>query len=180
MKFLPTRLRGVLIVEPDVYRDSRGHFLETYQFEKYKAGGITDVFVQDNASHSVRNTLRGLHFQWKNPQAKLVRVLSGDVFDVVVDLRPASPTFKMWESVRLTSENFRQLYIPPGFAHGFLVLSDQADFEYKCSAFYDASDEGAIRWNDPDLGIDWPVKEPVVSAKDTAAPLLKDILGRLK
>lgn len=180
MKFLPARLPGVLIIEPDLFRDSRGYFLETYHQRKYQAGGIPELFVQDNASHSDRNTLRGLHFQWTHPQAKIVRVLKGEVFDVVVDLRPKSPTFRQWEGVRLSSENFRQLYIPPGFAHGFLTLSETADFEYKCSAFYDPSDEGAVRWNDPDLAIEWPSKDPVVSRKDAEAPFLKGIERRLR
>jgi dTDP-4-dehydrorhamnose 3,5-epimerase len=179
MRFLPTELSGVVIVEPDVHRDSRGFFLETFHLRKYREGGIDGTFVQDNHSHSVRGTLRGLHAQVARPQGKLVRAVAGEMFDVAVDIRPGSPTFGRWVGVVLSGENFRQLYIPPGFAHGFCVLSPQVDVEYKCTDFYDPSDEIGILWSDPAIGIAWPVPDPIVSAKDARAPRLAEVVSRL-
>ena len=179
MKFLPTALPAVILVEPDVYRDGRGFFLETYHAAKYRAAGITSPFVQDNHSRSTRGTLRGLHAQRQHAQAKLVRVLQGEVFDVAVDIRRGSPTFLRWVGVTLSAENARQLYVPVGFAHGFCVLSDSAEVEYKCSDFYDPSDELRILWNDPAIGVAWPVDTPILSAKDAGAQRLAEITDLL-
>jgi len=169
MKVLQTELPGVLVIEPDVYRDDRGFFLESYHAEKYAEAGIAGPFVQDNHSRSARGTVRGLHAQRRRPQGKLVRVLQGEIFDVVVDIRRGSPTFGRWVGIKLTAENFLQCYIPPNFAHGFCALSDWVEFEYKCTDFYDPTDEIRLLWNDPDIGIAWPVSAPVLSAKDRAA-----------
>lgn len=170
MKVLPTALKDVLIIEPVVWGDERGFFTETFHAARYREeAGIELAFVQDNRSRSRRHVLRGLHFQRRHPQGKLIRVTHGAVFDVAVDIRPQSPTYGQWAGVELTDQNHRQFWVPPGMAHGFLVLSDWADFEYKCTDFYDPTDEAAIVWNDPDLAIDWPVAEPLVSAKDAAA-----------
>ncbi len=180
MKFTPTiKLPEVIIIEPDVYQDDRGFFLESYQEKKYQKGGINSQFVQDNHSNSVKNTLRGLHAQIKQPQGKLIRVIEGEVFDVAVDIRPKSPTFKTWVAVTLSQQNFKQIYIPPGFAHGFCVLSDNAQFEYKCTAYYDPTDELTILWSDPEINIDWPVSEPILSEKDKNASLLSEVLNKL-
>ena len=179
MRFLPTELPGVLLIEPRVFGDQRGFFLETYHAEKYRAGGITHTFVQDNHSRSVGPILRGLHAQEKQPQGKLVRCVEGEIFDVAVDIRRGSPTFRRWVSARLSAENRHQLWVPPGFAHGFCVTSSPAQVEYKCTALYDAEDELAIRWDDPEIGIDWPVAAPVLSAKDAIAPTLSEIAQRL-
>ena len=179
MKFTPTKIPDLIVIEPDVFQDSRGYFLELYQREKYRCNGVPLEFVQDNRSRSVKGTLRGLHFQQRQPQGKLVQVTVGEVFDVAVDIRRHSPTFKQWVGVTLSEGNFRQFYVPPGFAHGFCVLSEYAIFEYKCTDFYSPQDELAIAWNDAELGVDWPVKEPILSKRDSAAPLLKDILGAL-
>jgi dTDP-4-dehydrorhamnose 3,5-epimerase len=179
VRFLPGELPGVIVVEPDVYRDARGFFLETYHEAKYREGGITGPFVQDNHSRSVRGSLRGLHAQLRRPQGKLMRVVEGEVFDVAVDIRRGSPTFGRWTGITISGENFRQVYVPPGFAHGFCVMSDSAHLEYKCTAPYDPGDEIAIAWNDPDLAIAWPLSQPMVSAKDSAAPPLKAVLDRL-
>lgn len=171
--FKKTSIEGVIVVEPRCYGDSRGYFMETYKRPDFVAGGIAADFVQDNQSSSTRGVLRGLHFQIHYPQAKLVRVVSGEVLDVCVDLRGGSPTFGQVESALLTAENKRQLFIPRGFAHGFYVLSDSAVFCYKCDDVYHPNDEGGIRWDDPELGIDWPVPEgsaPVLSAKDEHHP----------
>ena len=172
MQFLKTDIEGLIVVEPDVHRDTRGFFLETYHAEKYKNGGIDAVFVQDNQSRSVKNTLRGLHGQRQYPQGKLVRVIEGEICDVAVDLRPGSPTRGRHVAVVLSAENFRQFYIPPGFAHGFCVLSDAAQIEYKCTDFYRPGDEFAIAWNDPELAIAWPVADPILSDRDRNAPVL--------
>ena len=180
MKFLETALPGVIVVEPDVHRDPRGFFVETYHLDKYRAGGIPGPFVQDNHSHSVRGTLRGLHAQVRRPQGKLVRAVEGEMFDVAVDIRRGSPTFGRWFGVHLTGENFRQIYIPPGYAHGFCVLSERVHVEYKCTGFYDKADEVAIAWNDPAIGIDWPIESPTLSAKDSSAPRLAELFERLK
>jgi len=179
MKFLPTELPGVIVIEPDVHADARGFFLESYHARKYAEGGIAGPFVQDNHSFSRRGTLRGLHVQSRRPQGKLVRAVAGEMFDVAVDVRRGSPTFGRWVGVVLSGENFRQLYLPPGFAHGLCVLSEQAHAEYKCTDLYEPGDEIALAWDDPDLAIAWPLREPVVSAKDAAAPRLRDVLDRL-
>jgi dTDP-4-dehydrorhamnose 3,5-epimerase len=179
VRFLPTSLPGVIIVEPDVYRDPRGFLFESYQAERYRRGGITAAFVQDNHSLSVRGVLRGLHGQRRRVQGKLVRALRGEIFDVAVDARPDSPAFRRWIGVKISADNFRQLWIPPGFLHGFCALSDLVEVEYKCTDYYDEADQIAVRWNDPDLGIEWPVAEPILSAKDGSAPLLAEIAGEL-
>jgi dTDP-4-dehydrorhamnose 3,5-epimerase len=179
MKFLPTELPGVIVVEPDLYRDARGFFLETYHGLKYREGGIDVTFVQDNHSRSTRGSLRGLHAQLQRPQGKLVRVLQGEVFDVAVDIRRGSPTFLRWVAVTLSAENFRQCYIPPGFAHGFCVTTDYAEFEYKCTDYYDPTSELRILWNDPAIGIVWPVREPILSDKDRAGRPVADLMERL-
>lgn len=159
--FHKTEIEGVYIVEPTVFGDARGYFMETYQAEEFKAAGIDCDFVQDNESRSRKGVLRGLHYQKKHPQAKLVRVLEGEVFDVAVDIREGSPTRGKWVGVRLSGENRKQLFIPKGFAHGFLVLSETATFAYKCDVFYHPEDEGGIRWDDPVIGIEWPLSAGV-------------------
>ncbi|MFN6103076.1 MAG: dTDP-4-dehydrorhamnose 3,5-epimerase [Planctomycetaceae bacterium] len=172
MKFLPTPLAGCFIVEPQRFQDERGHFFETYHQAKFYAGGITVDFVQDNQSRSRRTVIRGLHYQLTAPQGKLVRVVLGEVFDVAVDLRRDSPTRGQWFGIRLSAATGNQLYIPPGFAHGFCTLSEYADVIYKCSALYLPNDERTIRWNDPDLKIAWPLSgEAIVSPRDQQAPL---------
>jgi len=169
-------LPGLLIIEPDVFGDERGFFLETWNAERYRKAGFPDVrFVQDNHSRSSRGVLRGLHFQRQHPQGKLVSVAAGAVFDIAVDLRPNSPTFGQWFGMELNDENHRQLWIPPGFAHGFCVLSEHADFQYKCTEFYHPDDEGGIRWNDPELGIEWPIETPILSTRDQALPTLHEL-----
>lgn len=174
MRFTPTRLPDVILVEPAVFGDDRGFFMEVYHQEKFRGGGITESFVQDNHSRSVRGVLRGLHYQLPNPQGKLVRAVEGSVFDVAVDIRRGSPTFGKWVGVELSEENKRQLWIPAGFAHGFCVTSETAEVVYKCTTLYDGPSDRAIRWNDPAIGIEWPVDDPILSAKDAAAPLLSD------
>ncbi|MDR1760662.1 MAG: dTDP-4-dehydrorhamnose 3,5-epimerase [Fibrobacter sp.] len=177
-KFIETPLKDAFLVEPAVFGDHRGYFSETYNERDFAEFGIQVKFVQDNESFSSAGVLRGLHFQKKNPQAKLVRVTHGNVFDAAVDLRKDSPTFGKWFGVLLTSENHRQFYIPEGFAHGFLVLSETAGFVYKCSRFYDPSDEGGILWNDPVLNIRWPLEEierTLISEKDLKNPKWNDI-----
>ena len=177
MNTIKTKLKDCVIIEPTVFGDERGFFLETFQTERYAAQArITLPFVQDNHSRSSKDVLRGLHFQKTKPQGKLVRVVNGEVYDVAVDIRPDSLTFGQWEAVILSGINKRQFWIPPGFAHGFLVLSDTADFEYKCTDYYDPSDEGSVLWNDPDLDIPWPVEQPIMSDKDTNAQKLSDIV----
>jgi dTDP-4-dehydrorhamnose 3,5-epimerase len=177
MKFIETSLPGVIRVEPRIFSDERGFFMETWQAQRFRDAGIDVEFVQDNFSQSTRGTLRGLHYQIEQAQGKLVRVVSGEVFDVAVDLRKSSPNFGRWVGEILSAENKHQLWVPPGFGHGFLVLSDTAEFEYKCTDYYAPEFERAIRWDDPDIGIDWPLPsggQPVLSAKDAAAPFLKD------
>lgn len=168
MNVIKTNIADVVIIEPKVFGDERGFFLETFQAERYRAlAGIELAFVQDNHSRSSRNVLRGLHFQKSKPQGKLVRVVRGEVFDVAVDIRPESPTYGQWAGVLLSENNKRQFWVPPGLAHGFVVLSDVADFEYKCTDYYDPSDEGCLIWNDPEVAIAWPEGiEPKLSAKD--------------
>lgn len=179
MKFVETELPGVILVEPDVHGDARGFFLETYHAAKYAAGGIDLPFVQDNHSRSKRGILRGLHLQVRHPQGKLVRVVEGEVFDVAVDVRRGSPHFGKHVAVVLSAAHFTQLWVPPGFAHGFLVTSEAAQFEYKCTDLYHPEDELSIAWNDPDLAIAWPESEPSLSAKDRDAPTIAEAMERL-
>jgi len=179
MRILNTDLPGVLLIEPDVFRDPRGHFLETFHEQKYREAGIAHPFVQDNQSRSNRGTLRGLHAQLQRPQGKLIRALQGEIFDVAVDIRPGSPTFGKWTGAKLSGDDFRQMFIPPGFAHGFCVLSETADVAYKCTDFYDRADEIGLRWNDPTVGIAWPIRDPLLSEKDAALPTLSQLRARL-
>jgi dTDP-4-dehydrorhamnose 3,5-epimerase len=180
VKFQKTDLPGVILVEPDVHRDARGFFLETYQAERYRANGIPVEFVQDNHSASAKGTLRGLHIQLPpQAQAKLIRVLDGEIFDVAVDARIGSPTFGKHVGVRLSSENHHQLFVPTGFLHGFVVLSERAEVEYKCSAPYAPGCEVSVRWNDPDLAVPWPVEEPLLSTRDQSAPTLAEVRERM-
>ena len=173
MKVINTKLKDCVIIEPEVFGDDRGFFLEIFQAERYShLAGINLPFVQDNYSRSSRGVLRGLHFQKTKPQGKLVRVVRGEVYDVALDIRSSSPTYGQWEAVILSEENKIQFWVPPGFAHGFLVLSVTADFEYKCTDYYDPSDEGSLFWNDPDLNIPWPIDDPNLSEKDANAPVL--------
>ena len=175
MEVLTTSLEGVLIIEPRIFEDKRGFFMETYNQKRYSVSGIDRTFVQDNLSHSVRGTLRGLHYQLNHPQAKLIQVITGTIFDVVVDIRRGSPTFGQWIGLHLSDENRRQLFVPEGFAHGFCVLSKTADVIYKCTDFYAPDDEGGILWSDPGLDIDWPVKHPILSTKDSQYPRLDEV-----
>jgi dTDP-4-dehydrorhamnose 3,5-epimerase len=179
MKFIQTGFEGVLVVQPDSFRDSRGFFLETYQLRKYREAGICEAFVQDNHSRSAGGTIRGLHSQRFHPQGKLIRVLQGTIFDVIVDIRKGSPTFRRWLKLELTADNFLQCYIPPGFAHGFCVTSDVAEVEYKCTDFYDPSDELRIIWNDPDIAVQWPTAQPLLSDKDRVALTLNEMMAYL-
>jgi dTDP-4-dehydrorhamnose 3,5-epimerase len=179
VRVLPTSLPGVLIIEPDVHRDTRGFFLETYRVDRYRGHGIDTPFVQDNHSRSISGTLRGLHLQVGQPQAKLVRVISGAIFDVAVDVRRGSPTFGQWTGMHLSADNFRQCYIPGGFAHGFCVLSPVAEIEYKCSDIYNPAAEIGITWNDPDVAIAWPVTEPLLSDRDRRHPRLAALGAQL-
>lgn len=176
MNLITTSIPGVLIIEPKVFRDSRGFFMETYHQKRYRESEINRDFVQDNLSFSVKGTLRGLHFQVKRPQAKLVQVIAGEIFDAAVDIRPGSRTFGKWIGVYLSDQNNRQVFIPEGFAHGFCVLSETAHFLYKCSEFYVPEDEGGILWSDPEIGIDWPVTDPIISEKDKKHPRLSELL----
>lgn len=175
MKVTETALPGVLIIEPKVFGDERGFFQETYHEKRYLEMGIKERFVQDNHSRSSQGVLRGLHYQLKHPQGKLVRVTAGEVFDVAVDIRQGAPTFGHWYGAILSAENHRQLYVPPGFAHGFVVLSESADFLYKCTDYYHPEDEGAVIWNDPAIGVEWPITDVSLSSKDSAALRLANI-----
>jgi len=175
VKVVETNLPGCSIIEPAVFGDERGFFFETWNADRYRQLGLPDKFVQSNVSSSARGVLRGLHYQWPNPQGKLVSVLEGEVYDVAVDIRRGSPTFGRWASVVLSAENKRQLWIPEGFAHGFAVLSERAIFSYLCTAQYDKSADASVRWNDADIAIDWPIDAPLLSDKDAAAPFLKDV-----
>ncbi|HET98109.1 MAG TPA: dTDP-4-dehydrorhamnose 3,5-epimerase [Desulfurivibrio alkaliphilus] len=171
MKFTPTAIPEVILIEPQVFGDERGFFMETWHAEKFAAAGLDLAFVQDNHSRSTRGTLRGLHYQLKQPQGKLARVIAGEVFDVAVDLRRHAPTFGRWVGVTLSAANKRMLWVPPGFAHGFYVLSPEADFLYKCTQFYAPAEERVLRWDDPELAIAWPLRPdlpPLLSAKDRA------------
>ena len=177
MKVAPTDIPEVLVLEPTVHRDERGFFLESWRQDRLASHGIVARFVQDNHSHSIQGTLRGLHYQLESPQGKLVRVVSGEVFDVAVDLRRSSSTFGRWVSGTLSSDNHRQLWIPPGFAHGFYVLSESADLLYKCTEYYAPAHDRTLKWDDPELDIPWPLvsgRPPLLSAKDGAAPGLRD------
>ncbi|MEH6649459.1 MAG: dTDP-4-dehydrorhamnose 3,5-epimerase [Motiliproteus sp.] len=179
MRVIETAIDGVKIIEPQVFGDERGFFLETFQAERYAEHGIDLPFVQDNHSRSAKGVLRGLHFQKTKPQGKLVRLVRGEVFDVAVDIRPDSVTFGQWEGIVLSETNKRQLWIPPGLAHGFVVLSDVADFEYKCTDYYVPEDEGCLIWNDPVVAIDWPLSEltqpPLLSDKDQQGLTLSEL-----
>jgi len=176
MRVIHSKLKGCVVIEPRVFGDERGFFLETFQTIRYEEeAGINLPFVQDNHSRSAMGVLRGLHFQRTNPQGKLVRVVRGEVYDVAVDIRKGSPTFGEWEGVILSEDNKKQFWVPAGFAHGFVVLSDIADFEYKCTDYYDPSDEGCILWSDPDLNIPWPFSNPTLSIKDENANRLVDL-----
>lgn len=176
MIVINTKIDGVKIIEPKVFGDARGFFLETFEKQRYQS--LLDInfdFVQDNYSRSSKNVLRGLHFQKTNPQGKLVRVVRGEVFDVAVDIRKDSPTYGQWEGVILSEENKKQFWIPPGLAHGFAVLTDIADFEYKCTDYYHPQHEACLLWNDPSVAIEWPVSQPQLSEKDKLGKLLKDL-----
>ena len=179
VRFTETSLPGVILIEPQVFKDARGFFLETFHKEKYAQGEIDRTFVQDNHSHSQRGTLRGLHYQLGHAQGKLVYVVTGEIFDVAVDIRRGSPTFGQWVGAHLSEENRHQIYVPEGFAHGFCVLSDMADVIYKCTDFYSPEDECGILWKDPTIGIDWPMTAPVLSEKDSRNPRLGDVPERL-
>jgi dTDP-4-dehydrorhamnose 3,5-epimerase len=175
MNIIETTLPGVLLIQPKVFGDARGFFLENFHEARYAKAGIPGPFIQDNHSHSTKGVLRGLHFQKQYPQGKLVYLTSGTVFDVAVDIRRGSPTFGQWVGVTLVAETHQQFYVPAGFAHGFCVLSEEADFHYKCTEYYHPEDEGCIRWNDPQIGIEWPVIQPILSEKDAKARFLSEI-----
>jgi dTDP-4-dehydrorhamnose 3,5-epimerase len=179
LKRVDTSLPEVCVIEPSVLMDSRGFFLETYHRNKYVALGITDDFVQDNHSRSSRGVLRGLHYQLRHPQAKLCRVIEGEVLDVAVDIRTGSPTLGKWASVVLSAAKHNQIYVPKGFAHGFLVLSESAQFLYKCSDFYESADERGIAWNDPELNIDWGISRPLLSDRDLRNSRLSEVPKQL-
>jgi dTDP-4-dehydrorhamnose 3,5-epimerase len=179
MQVNQTVLPGVLIIEPAVYRDERGFFVEAFHAERYGRHGMPNVFPQDNHSRSVYGTLRGLHLQRRRPQGKLVRVVEGEIWDVAVDIRPESGTFGRWVGVALSAENFKQLYVPPGLAHGFCVMSPYAQVEYKCTEVYDASDEAGITYDDPALAIEWPITVPILSARDRRHPKLSEFIAQL-
>jgi dTDP-4-dehydrorhamnose 3,5-epimerase len=182
VKFVPTDLPGVIIIEPQVFKDARGFFLETYHRKKYAEGGIDVTFIQDNHSRSTRGTVRGLHAQLRQPQGKLIRTIEGEIYDVALDIRRGSPNFGHWVGVWLSAENFRQIYIPPGFAHGFCVTSEVAQVEYKCTDFYDPASEISVQWNDPELRIDWPadtIVMPILSKKDLSAKPLRELMDVL-
>lgn len=176
MELTPLAFPGVLLIEPQVFRDERGFFLEIFQGRRYPEYGLPPLFVQDNISYSLRGVVRGLHYQLRHPQGKLVVPLQGEIWDVVVDIRRGSPTFGNWLSVALTADPCRQLYVPPGFAHGFAVVSDVATVLYKCTDYWHPEDEYGILWNDPDLAIPWPTAAPVLSRKDREYPFLRDLL----
>ena len=175
MKVIETGLPGCMVIEPAVFGDDRGFFFETWNADRYGEHGLPTRFVQSNVSSSARGVLRGLHYQWPNPQGKLVSVLEGEVYDVAVDIRRGSPHFGRWAAVLLSAENKRQFWIPEGFAHGFAVLSERAIFSYLCTAQYDKAADAGVRWDDAKIGIDWPVSQPLLSEKDAKAPLLDDV-----
>lgn len=180
MQILATELPEVLVIEPRVFQDARGFFLESYNLERYRQAGIAAPFVQDNHSRSTAGTLRGLHAQVMSPQGKLVRAVEGEIWDVAVDARPGSPTYRRWVGVVLSAESFRQIWVPPGFLHGFCVLSPTAQVEYKVTTPWDRDDEIAVAWNDPDLAIAWPLEVPLLSERDRLAPRLGDLEPRLQ
>ena len=175
MQFIPTKIPDVILVEVTKFGDHRGFFMETYHAEKFSAGGISATFIQDNHASSQKNILRGLHYQLKFPQGKLIRCIQGEILDIAVDIRKSSRTFGQWVGEILSSENARQLYVPPGFAHGYVVRSDNAEVEYKCTELYHPEDDYGILWNDPAIGIDWGIENPILSEKDKQQPLLKDV-----
>ncbi|MCB4757327.1 MAG: dTDP-4-dehydrorhamnose 3,5-epimerase [Elusimicrobia bacterium] len=179
MKFIPSSLPGVTVMEPRLFKDDRGFFFEVFHARKYQKEGLHFVLVQLNHSRSQKGILRGLHYQLERPQAKLVRVLQGEIFDVAVDIRVGSPAFGRWEGVLLSSDNNKILHIPGGFAHGFCVLSAEAEVEYACNDFYDPKDERTLRWDDPQVKIEWPLKNPLLSPKDASAPTLRELEGQL-
>ena len=179
MQFLPTQIPDVILVKIPKFSDNRGIFMETYHEKKFRDGGITAKFIQDNYASSQKNILRGLHYQLKFPQGKLVRCVQGKILDIAVDIRVSSPTFGQWVGEVLSSENTRQLYVPSGFAHGYVVCSESADVEYKCTELYHPEDDHGILWSDPEIGIDWVVKNPILSTKDREQPLLKDVKEKL-
>jgi dTDP-4-dehydrorhamnose 3,5-epimerase len=182
VKFIPTALPGVIIIEPQVFVDQRGFFLESYHACKYLGGGIDVTFKQDNHSRSARGTIRGMHAQLRHQQGKLIRVTRGEIYDVALDIRRGSPNFGRWVGVWLSAENFRQVYIAPGFAHGFCVTSEVAEVQYKCTDYYDPASEISVKWDDPDLGIDWPpdiASNPILSNKDIAAKPLRELMDVL-
>jgi dTDP-4-dehydrorhamnose 3,5-epimerase len=177
VEFVATAIPEVILIKPQVFADPRGHFFESWSQRKFAAAGLDLKFLQDNQNRSERHVLRGLHYQLTKPQGKLVRVVTGSVFDVAVDLRRSSPTFGLWAGAELTADNHHMLWVPPGFAHGFMVLSESVHFLYKCTQFYEPADERAIRWNDADIGIRWPLPagtQPVISGRDAAARLFRD------
>ena len=176
MKFVETNLPDVIRIEPVIQSDDRGFFMEVWEAIRFRDAGIDANFVQDNFSHSARGTLRGIHYQIEQAQGKLIRVVRGEIYDVAVDLRKSSPEFGKWVGVFLSADNKHQLWIPPGFAHGFCVTSDTALFAYKCTEFYNSTAEGCVRWDDPEIGINWPLRDPLLSEKDSLAPLLSDIV----
>jgi dTDP-4-dehydrorhamnose 3,5-epimerase len=180
MEVTELELSGLLLIRPKVFRDERGFFFEPYNLSRYERAGICDTFVQDNHSRSARGTLRGLHYQGKPGQAKLIRVTEGRILDVAVDIRPGSETFGRWTAVELTGDSHEQLYVPVGFAHGFAVLSDSADVMYKVSSVYDAAEERTIAWNDPEIGVDWRIAEPILSARDRAGEAFADFRRRVR
>lgn len=175
MKIVETSLPGVVVIEPAVFGDARGYFYESFNARKFADAGLDLRFVQSNVSRSAHGVLRGLHYQWPNPQGKLVSVTEGEVYDVAVDIRAGSPTFGRWAAAVLSAENKRHFWIPEGFAHGFAVLSEYATFTYQCTALYDAAADAGVRWDDPAIAIDWPVARPVLSDKDTRTPFLADV-----
>ena len=179
MSFVPTQIPGVILIEPQVHGDERGFFLETWHALRYREAGIAESFVQDNHSYSRRGILRGMHAQSPHPQGKLVRVIEGEIFDVAVDVRLGSPSYGRWVGFALSAKNFRQLYVPPGLVHGFCVTSEVAQVEYKCSEFYRPEAEFSVAWDDPELAIDWPIRDPILSDKDRRAPRLRDVQHRL-
>jgi dTDP-4-dehydrorhamnose 3,5-epimerase len=179
MELLPTTLPGVLLIQPKIHRDERGFFIETFHAPRYAAAGVEAEFIQDNQSSSVQRTLRGLHAQIRRPQAKLVRCIEGEILDVAVDVRKGSPMFGRWFAAILNADNCRQMYIPTGFVHGFAVLSDRAQVEYKCSDVYVPDDQLTVLWNDPKIGVDWGIEDPILSPKDKVARPLSEVMDQL-
>ena len=179
MQFIPTKIPDVILVEVTKFGDHRGFFMETYHAEKFSAAGISATFIQDNHASSQKNILRGLHYQLKFPQGKLIRCIQGEILDIVVDIRRSSSTFGEWVGEILSSENAKQLYVPPGFAHGYVVRSEQAEVEYKCTELYHPEDEYGILWNDPEIDIEWGIESPILSEKDKQQPLLKNMKDKL-